>query len=179
MKQQEALLAAVQPLVHQAAVISTDQLKFTEEVREGCKANFCGRYNACWTCPPAVGPLEELKAGVLEWREALVFTTVSPLEDSYDIEGMEAAREEHNRVEERVVKAAGLEAYRVLGAGSCNVCAVCAYPHAPCRFPDKARTSVEACGIDVVRLARTCRINYTNGVNTVTYFSVLLYDRED
>ena len=60
----------------------------------------------------------------------------------------------------------------ILGAGSCNICKICAFPE-PCRFPEKAKTSVEACGINVVSLAKTAKINYTNGENTVTYFSVV------
>ena len=32
---------------------------------------------------------------------------------------------------------------------SCGICKTCTYPDAPCRFPDRARRSMEACGIDV------------------------------
>lgn len=52
----------------------------------------------------------------------------------------------------------------------------CTYPTAPCRFPEKARSSAYANGISVVDLAKQLGINYKNGNNTVTYFSVVLYD---
>ncbi|MBR2616748.1 MAG: hypothetical protein IKC56_00735 [Clostridia bacterium] len=55
------------------------------------------------------------------------------------------------------------------------MCKTCTYPTAPCRFPDRARTSMEACGINVVELAKEVGINYVNGQNTVTYFSLILY----
>lgn len=63
----------------------------------------------------------------------------------------------------------------LLGAGGCSLCEKCSYPDAPCRHPDKARRSMEACGIDVVSLSRNLGLRYMNGENTVTYFSVLFY----
>ena len=52
----------------------------------------------------------------------------------------------------------------------------CTYPTAPCRCPEKARSSVEANGISIVDLAKQLGINYKNGNNAVTYFWVVLYD---
>ena len=37
-------------------------------------------------------------------------------------------------------------------------------------------SSVEAYGISVVEMAKNCNINYKNGVNTVTYFSLILFN---
>ena len=85
--------------------------------------------------------------------------------------GLGEQRVEHDKAEDliRPVLPAGSQ---VLGAGGCNVCKKCAFPE-PCRFPEKAKTSVEACGINVVSLAKTAKINYTNGENTVTYFTLV------
>ena len=60
-------------------------------------------------------------------------------------------------------------------AGSCPVCEKCTYPDAPCRFPDKARSAMEALGIDVVALAADRGITYDHGAGTVTYFSIVFY----
>jgi len=39
------------------------------------------------------------------------------------------------------------------GAGPCNLCKSC--PEEGCKHPDKARPSMEACGIDVFTTARS------------------------
>jgi len=64
----------------------------------------------------------------------------------------------------------------LLGAGSCSICKKCTYMEGePCRFPEKAFPSVEACGIDVMSLSKTAGVKYNNGRNTVTYIGVILY----
>jgi hypothetical protein len=45
----------------------------------------------------------------------------------------------------------------------------------PCRFPEKAISSVEACGIDVMSLSKSAGVRYNNGKNTVTYIGAVLY----
>ena len=68
------------------------------------------------------------------------------------------------------------EPHELAGAGSCTLCGdSCTYPKSPCRYPKRARRSMEACGMDVAALAKDCGINYINGENTVTYFSVLFW----
>ena len=140
-----------------------------------CKQNYCGMYGKTWTCPPAVGELSALKEKCLAYKNAFVFTTKHEIEDSFDIEGMGLAREKHGDIEKELLSALQGQNFLCLGAGACNVCKTCTYPTAPCRFPTRARTSMEACGISVVDLAKEVDINYVNGANTVTYFSLILY----
>ena len=64
--------------------------------------------------------------------------------------------------------------YIALGCEGCTLCKKCTYPNAPCRHPDIATPSVEACGINVVELSRKIGIKYNNGANTVTYFCIIL-----
>ncbi|MDR2131843.1 MAG: DUF2284 domain-containing protein [Clostridiales Family XIII bacterium] len=67
-----------------------------------------------------------------------------------------------------------LDDYLLLGAGSCGACESCAYPN-PCRHPDELRIPVEACGVNVVNLAKNTGFRYNNGPNTVTFFGLLLF----
>jgi predicted metal-binding protein len=160
------------------AVIDVDQIRFDLEFRTLCEKNSCGYYGACWTCPPDAGTIEELIQKVKRYRHALVFQTVSALEDSFDIDGMHEASVNHNRLVQRVRDAAKAEHPDcfVLGAGACGICAVCSKrENQPCRFPDKAITSLEACGVDVSHLAKRAGMRYINGVNPVTYFGMVLY----
>jgi predicted metal-binding protein len=90
---------------------------------------------------------------------------------------MDEASKVHSEAEEALLAhiAPWAGQFELLGAGSCSLCEECTYPDAPCRFPEQARRSMEACGIDVVTLSKENNIRYFNGANTVTYFSVLLY----
>lgn len=160
------------------AAIPAAEIPFDASFRDACVQNYCGYYDRCWTCPPDAGEIGELIARVRSFDQAVVFQTISPLEDSYDIEGMHDAAVAHNRLTLRVQdKWRELEARcTVLGAGTCGVCDTCTKPSgAPCRFPDRAITSLEACGVDAFSLAKKCGLRYINGQNTVTYFGILLY----
>ena len=176
-KSTQAILQVAGNEIWQYAELNTEDVEFSEEVVAACRANFCGNYNKSWKCPPNVGTLEELKAKYIKYPKVFVFTTKHEIEDSFDIEGMFSARLDHDKVEE-LIRPVLPKGSQVLGAGGCNVCKKCAFPE-PCRFPEKAKTSVEACGINVVSLAKTAKINYTNGENTVTYFTVVFLSENE
>jgi predicted metal-binding protein len=69
--------------------------------------------------------------------------------------------------------------FLVLGAGGCRLCDPCAYvDREPCRRPDDAIVSLEACGIDVMRLMKDNGLKYDNGKNTVTFIGgIFCYSR--
>ncbi|MBQ7298776.1 MAG: DUF2284 domain-containing protein [Clostridia bacterium] len=165
------------PHVHESAWVEPASIPFTADVRAACEANRCGKYGTCWTCPPGVGHWEDLRDKYRAYREAYVFTTCHALEDSFDFEGMQEAAAAHKRLDNWISSEMNAFSgqYVHLGAGACTICKTCTYPDAPCRFPDRARQSMEACGIDVVNLSRACGIHYINGADTVTYFSLLLF----
>lgn len=162
----------------ESAVFATQEIPFSEEVVAACRENRCGQYATCWTCPPGVGTLDELKQKALSFEQALLFTCKYPLEDCFDFEGMQLAAKKARAVlfdfADRL-RSDGIS-FQAMGCGSCDLCTVCTYPDAPCRFPDKALISMEACGINVVALAGKCGIRYNNGSDTVTYFSIILYN---
>ncbi len=160
------------------AVIDAADIRFDPAFRKICEGNACGYYGACWTCPPDAGEIGALIERARGYRRALVFQTVHPLEDSFDIEGMHAAGAAHNRFVQAVRRAARAEHpdALVLGAGACGICRRCAKRDGrPCRHPGRAVSSLEAYGIDVSALAKSSGLSYTNGPNTVTYFGAVLY----
>ena len=172
----EKILETVGNDIFQYKLLTTDQLCFEDGVREACKLNYCGKYGHSWTCPPACGEIEELKAKMLKYKNVFVFTTKHDIEDSFDIEGMHAAHKRHDKITSSLRDICSEHSAMILAAGSCTICEKCAYPDAPCRFPDKALTSLEACGINVMTLSKTAGINYINGTNTVTYFTAVLFN---
>lgn len=182
-RQKELAELALAGGAQRTAVVEVAEIPFRPEFREACEANVCGHYKTCWMCPPDVGEIDELIARVKSYRYAFVFQTVDPLEDSFDIEGMEAAARRHSDLMQALMG----DAKRIfgdetitLGAGRCHVCERCARAdEEPCRYPDKAVPSLEAHGIAVSELAALCGMNYINGQNTVTFFGAFLYRQED
>lgn len=163
--------------IFQSKLISSAQIRFGEDVVAACEKNYCGRYGSCWTCPPGIGTLNEIKKRFEKYPKAYVFTTLSTLKDSFDIDGMARARTETTALLYDVcakLSEGGID-FVPLGCGSCDICKNCTYPSNPCRFPKKAIPAVEACGIDVVSLASDIGLNYNNGENTVTYFCIIFF----
>lgn len=163
--------------IHQYAFLPTSDLVFSPGVRELCKMNSCGSYGKTWACPPGVGTLEECQQRISGYQNLFVFTTVHPLEDSYDFEGMMNGKKKHDEICPGIA-----DLFRknyanllILSNEGCHRCESCTYPDAPCRFPDTLYPSIESYGVEVNRLAKTAGINYINGANTVTYFSCILY----
>ena len=166
---------------YKAASISVSDIPFNRVFREACEKNTCGNYNRNWMCPPNVGDIDSLILEAKSFDTAIVFQTVNQIEDSFDIEGMFSAWENHNDVTQKNRHFIDMEHFQkvlYLGAGGCRLCKKCAKrTNEPCRHPDKALPSMEAYGISVYDLALKCEMKYINGKNTVTYFGAVLFIR--
>ncbi len=160
------------------APVETKDLKLLPEVRKMCADNRCGMYGTNWGCPPGCGTLEECEAQIGRFRRGIVAESIGQLEDSFDIEGMEAASQEHQRRFEALLLQLK-EAYPEvlgLGAGGCKKCKTCTYPDAPCRFPESLHASMEGYGMMVSDVCAACGLPYINGANTVTYVACFLFE---
>ena len=162
--------------IHQSSVINTNQISFSDQVVANCKMNHCGKYNKSWLCPPAIGDLNALKQKYQQFNQAMVFTKLYEIENAYDLEGMNKAKDDFNKDLLLMREELSNNHYELLGVGSCSICAECSYPDSPCKYPALAKPSVEAVGIDVVDLASKCQLNYYNGLNTVTYFGIIFFN---
>ncbi len=161
-----------------AYVLPVSEIPFDAALREFCVANRCGHYNRNYACPPSVGEPQAVIAQAKGYENALIFQTISALEDSFDFEGMMEAAANHNELTNRMYAHVKQEqpGCLPLSAGGCSICARCAkIDDLPCRFPEKAISSLEAYCINVSSLAEKCGMKYINGVNTVTYFSAILF----
>ncbi|MHB1452358.1 MAG: DUF2284 domain-containing protein [Saccharofermentanales bacterium] len=163
--------------ISQYGIISTGQIEFLPEIRELCEKNSCRNFATTWACPPAVGTLSECKEKCLMYDHAMVFNSVYPLEDSFDLEGMEAGHRKFKIVCDKLyyLVKSHLDDFLLLSNESCIRCKDCTYPDSPCRFPEILFPSIEGFGILVVKLAEIAQISYINGKNTVTYFGMILY----
>jgi predicted metal-binding protein len=155
-------------------VIPVSALVFRSEFAQSCKA--CVNFNARWNCPPSLPSLEEQRKKIQGYERAFVFSTARDLESPFDFDGMFfSALVAHQRLTSEMYQRFGC-AHPVYGAGSCYLCKDCAKP-GPCRFPEKRVSSLEAAGIDVTALSRAAGMEYNRGDTTVTYFSIILFDR--
>ena len=159
-----------------AAILRRPQLEYRPEVRDMCAMNLCGVYGKSWICPPACGSLDEICKKAERFMDGLLVQTTVQLEDSFDYERMQAGMQKHQKQLEALVDRCRNMGMEILpmGAGGCTRCENCTYPAAPCRFPDKAFSSMEAYGLLVNDVCRQAGLGYYYGSNTLTYSALLL-----
>lgn len=155
---------------------STEELEFSDRIRWICEHE-CPMYGKSWACPPGVGTVEQCKGKCLGYRQGLCVSTIVEVPDISDIQCCLDTRGDHEAVTEEVaalLRQQGVEPY-ILSTESCAVCETCAYPHAPCRRPERMHPCVESQGIVLSQLAERYGIEFQYGDNVVTWFSLLLY----
>ena len=166
-------------MVNQADFFDLELLTYTDDIRHMCEQNTCGRYGRAWNCPPVCGTIEELEAVCRSFEKGILVNSVTRIKDSFDWEGMmEGGRSLCDLLVEfkGFAEALGMD-YRIFGSGGCHGCTDCSYPDMPCRHPDALFTPIEACGINVMQLAKDAGFKYINGQNTVTFFGMILYNK--
>lgn len=179
--QQKWVALAIQTgLTHAAVLTDPKQIEFHAELRDLCKANSCGKYASSWMGPPALGEIAELSQKIKSYHDGLVFQYVAQLADAYDVEGWTTSGIEFDRLARALIRQVRREvpADRLLAltAGCCHFCGECAYPQGrPCRSPENALASVEACGIIVNELLTMVGLAYNNGPATLSYTGLLLF----
>ena len=169
----EAALTAF-PLC-QYEVIDTSELLFSERIRTICEQE-CPMYGKSWACPPAVGSVAECEARCRSYPKALMFTTVTEVNDIADLEEALATRAPHEEITREIAALVKAEAgdVLVLSTEACAFCEKCAYPDAPCRHPERMFPCVESHGIIATAIAEAHGIEFFNG-NIVTWFSLVFF----
>jgi predicted metal-binding protein len=157
-----------------------DLIRIDQAVRDLCKQNTCGQYNRNHMCPPAIKGIEAWKEEILSYTNAVLVSKVYPTHGGYDfkawIDGMRDFQKTLVGLKEAVEAQFPDKRFLFLGAGACFICDKCAYLEGkPCRFPEKAFPSLEACGIDVVGLSKSAGVKYNNGKDTVTFLGGILF----
>jgi len=92
-------------------------------------------------CPPHAPTPEETRKVLDEYKTGILF------------EGTYANTKKIAVRMEREIFLSGFQKALGLGAGPCRLCASCGFGEG-CRNPDRARPSMEACGIDVFTTVR-------------------------
>ncbi len=154
--------------------IGTIELK--PEVRDMCAVNSCGMYGKRWSCPPGCGTLEECAARLREYTAGILVQTYGDIEDGFDFEAMMEIEQEHKAHFSAMHEALQQQGQATLaiGAGCCTQCRECTYPDAPCRFPEKMVSSMEAYGMLVLEVCKANGLQYYYGSDKMAYTSCFL-----
>ena len=158
-----------------AASLDVKTLVPRRAVREMCAADKCRAYGKNWTCPPHCGSLELCEKRIQGYSRGILLQTVGKLEKTIDTKGYRRAEEAHLASFHRfcdMVREEYPDAL-CLGSGGCRICKTCAFPE-PCRFPEKACSSMEAYGLFVTQVCRDNGLAYHHGEKTVTYTACVL-----
>lgn len=168
------------PIV-QYAWMEISEIEFSEKVRHICRTE-CPRYGTSWSCPPAVGTVEECRKRCEAYSGAFVFTTIAEVNDAENMEealstraGHEAVTKEIQRIFETYFENKTSRGTLALSAESCAICETCAYPDGPCRHPGRMLPCIESYGIVAPKLAERAGIEFMNGAGLVTWFGIVLY----
>ena len=72
----------------QHGLLNIAELTYYPEIRDICATDQCRCYGKSWSCPPAVGTLEECRQRIESFDTMILFSLKTELEDSFDYEGM-------------------------------------------------------------------------------------------
>ena len=124
----------------EAKVIAASTVVTGDWVRWKCQFG-CSGYASSRMCPPYSPTPAETRAVLAGYQQAILFETTRGKAKPIAI------------ALERELFLAGCYKALGLGAGTCKLCRTCAFDRG-CRHPERARPSMEACGIDVFATAR-------------------------
>lgn len=117
-------------------VIPVRDITLGQWVRLRCQFG-CSHFNQRFTCPTFTPTSDEMNDILMDYSRALVVEAPRSTDVHHIILGLE------NRFKARgFFKAFGLDAL------PCNLCEVCTI-ETQCKYPEKARPTMQACGIDV------------------------------
>ena len=146
------------------------------DIRDMCAADKCRAYGKNWTCPPHCGTLAECEAKIKRCSWGILLQTVGQMEKAIDSKAYRRTEDEFLSSFHAFCKALRKEYPDALclGAGGCRICPKCAWPD-PCRFPEKARSSMEGYGLFVTDVCRKNGAEYYHGEGTITYTGCVLW----
>lgn len=138
--------------------LPADRIVVDERVRLKCRIPICDSYHQNLMCPPFVMSVREFRRCLSRYEEAIILQVG---EDIAGLDGRHPCRDvfapagrlhELVNLGEREAFMAGFRFAAGLIGGCCRLCEVCvaAAGGTNCRFPFRARPSLEAMGIDVV-----------------------------
>ena len=157
--------------------LNPGELEFSDRIRWICQHE-CPMYGKSWACPPGVGSVADCEKRCMSFRNCLMISTITEVEDIADIDRTLATRPEHEDITNRVgqlLREQGVQPY-ILSTEACAICPRCAILDGlPCRCPDKMHPCVESHGINVIPMLESRGLPFQFGENVVTWISLLFF----
>lgn len=153
-----------------------------ERIRGYCLENRCGSYDANHMCPPRIGSLEEVEAALQGFPQGVLLQYSRQMDVGNDREGVIRTKLEFHhlilRLERRLKKRGAAQLWGLIG-GNCGLCQTCtAVEDKPCRHPEKARTSLEGIGVDVIALLEKLGLDGQFHPDRITWTGCILIGEE-
>ena len=133
--------------VDHAVVVSTEDVATAPWVRMKCQFG-CSNFGRSLCCPPN-SPAPDQMRSILDSYDRAILLHRHVTQGRQPVDNL-------NDLAVDLEKALFFDGYYrawALGSGPCKRCETCGLP-GPCRHADRARPSMEACGIDVFATAR-------------------------
>lgn len=165
-----------------AELILTRELKVDGRVRAKCRLNLCGQYDNNLLCPPLVSDFApDVDILLAQYNFGMVMQITKPTDSK---NGLEIFRQIKREID-AIILTLEQEAFRSgfsfavgLSAGHCILCETCAAKEGStiCAYPEQARPSPEALGLNVEKLCR--QVDFPAGFisGEVTVTGMLLID---
>jgi len=133
---QELIQEALNLGCMKAKVISTKAISLAHWVKLQCQFG-CSKHARLFTCPPFTPESEEMAEILEEYDQALL------IHGDHDTNVQEIVIDLETRFKQK-----GYQKAFALGAQPCKLCNPCTISTF-CQYPEKARPTLQACGIDV------------------------------
>ena len=150
-----------------------------QRIRELCFEDKCGNYRNHYMCPPYVGSVEEIAARFEKYQRGILLQYSQPLDVRNDRQGLRQTKTDlHHKVLqlEDFLRREGVDDVWGMMGGSCSLCEVCkAATDEPCPYPDRARTSLESLGIDVLALLARHGLDHAFRADRITWTGCILF----
>ncbi|HYA14240.1 MAG TPA: DUF2284 domain-containing protein [Syntrophales bacterium] len=164
-------------------LINIDDIIIDERVRLKCRVPVCDSYNRNLMCPPYVPSVSEFSEALKKYSQAILLQVSAELDEKCANTPAEEvflpARKLHELVNlgEKEAFMAGFRFATGFIGGCCRLCDECVAVDGgtTCRFPFKARPSMEAMGIDVIATVEKAGLLVTFPIKTrVTWTGLIL-----
>lgn len=159
------------------AWVKPEDLEFSKRVRWICQHD-CSMYGKSWACPPAVGSVDCCKTKCLSYKNCLMISSMTEVEDIADLEETLSTRVAHEALTDQVgalLRQQNISPF-ILSTEACALCQRCAYLDGePCRFPEKMHPCVESQGINIIPVLEENGLEFQYGCNIVTWVSLLFF----
>lgn len=130
-------------------------------------------------CPPYVGSLEDIEACLKQFKRGILLQYSESMNVGDDREGVERTKVKFHS---KILQVEDFFNYEMEGprwgmiGGSCSLCPICkAKFDEPCQYPDKARTSLESVGIDVIAFLDQFGLDNKFLPDRITWTGCILY----